>query len=143
MAVARANAERHGVEDRVGFITSAGFERVPPRFRGEIIALVANPPYVAQGERAQMARDVLDWEPADALFPGADPILCYRHIVVDAAAWLAPGGVLAVENGRGQGEDIARLFRSAGMEGVELRTDLSRVDRFVVGRHPAASVSPS
>lgn len=131
LAVARINAERHGVVDRIGFIHSDGFQRVPERFRGTLAALVSNPPYVPWSERQEMKRDVLDFEPHEALFPGPDALLCYRHIAADAPLWLAPGGLLAVEIGLSQGPAVRDLFTAGGLVDAAVEQDLSARDRFV------------
>lgn len=142
LAVARANAERHGVADRVGFVHGSGFDRVPDRFVGTLAAIVANPPYVAESERAAMRRDVLDWEPEGALFPGPDSVFWYRRIAADAPRWLRPGGLLAFEIGHTQGAAVASLCEAAGLTGAQVCKDLAGLDRFVFAVRPKDQAAP-
>ncbi len=132
--VARANAATHGLEARVGFLRSDGLERVPARFRGGLVAVVANPPYIADDERGGLMPDVRDYEPAAALFAGRDPLLHYRRLAADASAWLAPGGLLAVEVGAGMADAVSGLCEGAGWTDVTVRADLGGIDRVVCAR---------
>ncbi len=134
--VARDNASAHGVQDRVGFVLSDGLDRVPERFAGQLAAIVANPPYIAEEERGTMARDVLDYEPPAALFPGSDPLLHYRRLAGEGPRWLQEGGVLALEVGHRQAAQVCALLEATGWQDVQVRSDLARVDRVVSARRP-------
>ncbi len=134
LEVAKANAAANGVEGRVGFVRSDGLERVPGRFRGELTAIVANPPYIAESERAGLMPDVRDFEPAAALFAGRDPLVHYRRLSREAPAWLKAGGLLAVEVGAGQATDVRAMFEADGWPDVQVKADLAGVDRVVWGR---------
>lgn len=132
--MARDNCRAHGVEGRVGLVLSEGLTRLPERFVGTLSAIVANPPYIAAEERERMARDVLDYEPAAALFPGDDPLLHYRSLANDGPRWLKDGGVLALEVGHTQAPQVCALLEAAGWRDVQVRSDLARVDRVVSAR---------
>jgi len=94
--------------------------------------IVSNPPYVMEGERAAMHRNVLEHEPALALFvPDDDPLLFYRAIARWALALLAPGGLGIVEINKQLGRETASVFTEAGFIDVEVLCDLSGRDRFV------------
>lgn len=97
--------------------------------------IVSNPPYIKQCERAQMERNVLDWEPSLALFvPDEDPLLFYRTIVQHAVnGLLNPNGWLYFEINREHGADTARLLEENGFSHVQLLKDLSGNDRIVKG----------
>ncbi len=129
LAVAKDNAARHGVSDRIGFVCSDGFQQLPVRFRGQIAAIIANPPYVPLADEAEMAPDVRDHEPRHALFAGPDPLQHYRRIAANAAQWLRPDGFVAVEVGFGQAAEVAELF--SGLGRVEIRRDLGGIERVV------------
>ena len=133
--VARANAVTHEVQDRVGFVRSDGLSRVPPRFRGELIAIVANPPYISESERPGLMPDVRDWEPEAALFAGSDPLLHYRRLAREAVEWLAAGALLAMEVGAGQADAVCALLTA--WDDVKTKADLGRIDRVVCGTAPA------
>ena len=132
LEVAKENAARHAVTDRVGFVCSDGFTRVPPRFHGQLAAIVANPPYVPVEDEAGLAPDVRDHEPREALFAGPDPLLHYRRIAEEARRWLRPGGFVALEVGKGQADDVRGLF--TGWSQVEVRKDLAGIERVVAAR---------
>jgi HemK-like putative methylase len=97
--------------------------------------VVANPPYIAEGDE-EVSASVVAWEPHAALYSGADGLDAIRRIVADAPAWLCAGGWLVMEIGYRQGDAVAALF-GAGWESVAVRQDLTGRDRFVVARRLA------
>ncbi len=131
--VARANAAALGVADRATVHVGDLFAALPAGARYQAIA--SNPPYVPEGELASLQREVLR-EPRLALVGGADGLDVLRRIAASAPAFLAPGGVLAVEIAVDQGAAVASLFRDAGLREVEVLEDYSRRDRYVRGRGP-------
>jgi release factor glutamine methyltransferase len=132
LAVAGANAARHGVADRLILTPSDWFADLG----GIYDLIVANPPYIAAGEMAGLDPDVRDWEPRQALTDGADGLTAYRIIAAQAPAHLSPGGRLIVEIGAAQGAAVAALFTAAGLEEVTVHPDLSGRDRVVSARRP-------
>jgi release factor glutamine methyltransferase len=97
-------------------------------------AIVSNPPYVREQEKAAMQPNVLDYEPSMALFvPDNDPLLFYRRIAEVAHKHLVPNGLLIAEINENLGEETAALFRSNGFE-TSLYTDFKEKNRFVVRR---------
>ena len=77
--------------------------------------IVSNPPYVRESERAQMQRNVLDYDPTLALFvPDDDPLRFYRAIAAIARQHLAEGGMLVVEINEAFAYETAALFRKHG-----------------------------
>ena len=95
--------------------------------------ITANPPYVPEADRAQMRPNVLEHEPALALFvPDADPLRFYRAIARWAQALLAPGGHGIVEIHEAYGPATAALFAAAGFSDVRILPDFAGRDRFVV-----------
>jgi release factor glutamine methyltransferase len=127
LAVARENAERLGVADRTRWLEGDLFA---PLARTTYDLVVANPPYVAESERASLAPDVRDFEPALALFAG-DGFAVHRRIAGEVKGWLAPGGRVLVEVGAGQAGKVAALFADHGLPHVETRRDLGRIERVV------------
>jgi release factor glutamine methyltransferase len=97
--------------------------------------IVSNPPYVRQGERNLMRRNVLAFEPELALFvPDADPLLYYRNIALLGRKYLQDGGKLYLEINENYPAEIARLLEIAGFFGIEVRQDLNGKARMVRGR---------
>ncbi len=99
---------------------------------GPFDLIVSNPPYVMERERTLMRPNVLDWEPALALFvPDDDPLRFYRAIARWAQRFLAPGGIGLVEINEALGPETAALFRSAGLKNVQIRRDFFQKERFI------------
>jgi len=134
----QANAERLGAE--LEALVGDGLEVLAARLEHETDGLdlfVANPPYVDPTSRATLEPEVRDYEPELALFaPEGDTEHWVRRLCEAAANWLAPGGVLLVELGMGQGEAARRIALSAGLE-PQLHQDLARIDRVLEARRPA------
>jgi release factor glutamine methyltransferase len=134
LAVADANARRHGARDRVhllGLDLTAGLDL--SRFD----LVVSNPPYVDRSESPEISPEVLDFEPHLALFPpGAGDSILAR--LFDQCAGLRPGlrpGIpLAVEIGRGQLDAVRRHAASSGLEVAAVREDYSGIPRTVLLR---------
>jgi release factor glutamine methyltransferase len=126
LAVARANAARLGLGDVV-FAHGDLLAGV-----GEVDAVLSNPPYVAERDRATLAPEIARHEPPGALFAGEDGLDVIRRLVPAAAA--AGARLLAIELGEGQAPAVAALLRQAGFAGVEARRDLAAIERVVVGR---------
>lgn len=132
LAMARRNAERHGVAERLR-LELADFARGPD---GSFDVVVSNPPYVASGEVDRLDREVRDFDPRAALDGGPDGFSAYRAIVARLPALLAKGGFLAVETGHEQSAAVAALCRAAGLEGVAIVPDLAGVGRAVSASAP-------
>lgn len=98
--------------------------------------VVSNPPYVAEGERGGLAPEVAEWEPAEALFAGADGLDVIRPIVGGAAEHLRERGLLALELGHGQADAVERLLTEAGYVDVETIEDYAGRRRIAVARRP-------
>ncbi|MGD0156404.1 MAG: peptide chain release factor N(5)-glutamine methyltransferase [Terracidiphilus sp.] len=133
LAVAQANAERHGVADRVQFFEGDLLEPVAGE-RFEIV--ISNPPYVAEIDRDRLAVEVRDYEPVLALFAGADGLDVYRRLVPGALGALVPGGFVALEIGCGQKAAVESLLVRAGFGDIEFTEDLQRIPRVAVARRP-------
>ena len=94
--------------------------------------IVSNPPYIETAELPTLQKEV-QREPMTALDGGADGLIFYRVICDVWAKKLRSGGVLAVEIGETQGEEVAELFKAAGMRDVQIHKDLGNLDRAVSG----------
>lgn len=136
---ARKNAVRNGWRERIDerFIHGDLFSGLPPALRGQVDVVIANPPYVATGERDTMPADVVRHEPSEALFAGDDGLEVIRRIAGEAPDWLAPGGWLALEIGATQAAEVAGLLRAAGYEDVDVFGDLAGRARIARARTSA------
>ena len=128
LAVAKENAEKIGVKERVAFRQSDVFSRVPLEKKFDII--VSNPPYIPAADIAGLARDVQQ-EPRGALDGGADGLDFYRRICAEAAEHLAADGLLAFEIGINQSEAVCALCLEHGFKKAVVRKDYAGIDRMV------------
>lgn len=132
--VARANLAGIGPAGiNVRVAQGSWFDALPPGTSIDVV--VANPPYVAD-ESPDLAADVREWEPPEALFAGADGLDAIRTIVADAPQWLAARGWLVLEIGSDQADAVAGLLREHGFVDVEVREDLAGRPRIAVARRP-------
>jgi release factor glutamine methyltransferase len=130
LEVAARNRDALGLGDRLDLRAGELFEPMAPGERFDVV--VSNPPYVSEHERASLAPEVVDWEPAEALFGGADGLSVIRSIAASAGSWLGPGGLLALEVGWGQAGAVAALLRARpDFQDVEVRMDLAGKERLV------------
>ena len=98
-------------------------------------AIVSNPPYIALGEAAALPASVRDWEPATALFGGADGMRVIDAIVRDAPGVLEPDGLLALEvDVRRAARAAERVATSGHFRGVRVALDLTGRERYVLAR---------
>lgn len=132
LGVARRNAERHNVSDRVSFVQADLFDidtgEMPT---GGFDLIVSNPPYVGEQERESLPANVRDYEPATALFAGETGLDCYRRMAARIGDRLKPAGVLLLEIGEHQSDAVRSLFVEAGIEFVAGHRDLFGVERML------------
>jgi release factor glutamine methyltransferase len=134
LAVARKNAEKAGVADKIEFVEGQLLEPLrPTAFAGHIAAIVSNPPYVATDDIEGLPAEVRDFEPREALDGGPDGLDCLRAIAQDGPALLAPGGELILEVGDGQAAAVGRML-SSGLDDVRILRDYAGRDRIVAAR---------
>jgi len=128
---ATANARHLGLAPRADFIVSD----YASGLSGAFDLIVSNPPYIRSADIAVLAVEVRDHDPHLALDGGPDGLDAYRRIAPQAAELLSPGGLLVLEIGQGQDEDVARLVAAAGLTAAgAVRTDLAGIGRAVMGR---------
>lgn len=111
LEIARHNAARHQVADRIQFRASNLFDSIREH---EFHIIVANPPYVRRSELPALAPEVSQWEPRTALDGGLDGLDYYRSIVGQGLRHLLPGGALIMEIGAAMGLEITELLGAAG-----------------------------
>ncbi len=143
LAVARANAEALGLADKVRFAHGEWFEAVDADERFEVI--VSNPPYIAEDEAAALPRDVREWEPAAALYSGADGLDALRTIIDDAPRHLVTRGLLALELAEARADEVAAWFDGAH-DWTEARVleDLAGRPRVLLARREAGpAIAPA
>jgi release factor glutamine methyltransferase len=130
LALARENGARLGLE--VGWLAADLLEGLGEDFD----AVLANPPYVADGERSSMAPEIIRHEPPGALFAGPDGLDVIRPLL-DQLADRPRVSLVAIEVGAGQAEQVGALAAQAGFGGVRLEADLAGIKRVVIGEREA------
>lgn len=129
LAVAAANAARHGVADRVTFKQCAYLSGLS----GPFDFILSNPPYVTESEYQNLAPEVREYEPAIALVAGEDGFRDIRQIVDLGTALLAPGGTMLVEIGYQHSDAVADLVAGyPALNLVRVSTDLQCIPRVAV-----------
>ena len=130
---ASANAVLHDVAARTEIVQSDWFDAVVGRFD----LIVANPPYLAQSEMADVAPELSLHEPAIALTDGADGLSAYRVIARRAQEYLTSNGRVMVEIGWQQGADVKAIFQQAGWARTVILADMDGRDRVFCAQNPA------
>jgi release factor glutamine methyltransferase len=133
LAMARKNAELHGVADRIQFVLGDLLSPLQQgRFDGRVDIIASNPPYVSASQSELLQEDVRDFEPAIALYGGPDGLSFYRRLLVDALRYLKPGGYLVCEIGFGQLDEVRAIVDATGWEFLNFVRDLQGIPRTLV-----------
>ncbi len=136
LEVAKRNAARNLLSDRVRFLEGDLFDALPPGLRGGVGLLLSNPPYVPSAEYAELPLEVRDHEPREALLAGGDGTSFHLRILDGAGSWLAPGGWFILEGGARQVPGLKGAAEERGFTKVEALRDLNGMPRFLEGMRP-------
>jgi len=131
--VAQDNARRLGLADRARFAAgdwALGLEGTGKTWQ----VIVSNPPYIIDRRIGNLDPEVALYDPRLALNAGPDGLKCFRVLVPQAARILAPEGLLVLEIGIGQGDEVTRLIGDAGLAEIERIADLSGIERCLAAR---------
>ena len=132
LALAKQNAERNGVAERIQFAQGDGFAVVSPAQRFDLI--VSNPPYIATAEIETLQPEVRDFDPRAALDGGTDGLDFYRMLAARAGEFLQPGGRMMVEFGDGQAEALKKILELQMWIVEAVREDYSQRQRILIAR---------
>jgi release factor glutamine methyltransferase len=133
LAIARRNASRHGVAERIDFILSdcfSAFKNSDQKFD----FIVSNPPYVGEGEIAFLQREVRNFEPHIALAAGADGLSIIRRLLLETAGFLKPDGFFLFEIGFSQAAAIEQLVDRRTWNIIGIYSDLQGIPRTIALR---------
>jgi release factor glutamine methyltransferase len=133
--LARSNGQRLGLE--VDWLQADLLVGVPDEFD----AVISNPPYVAESERACLAPEILRHEPSGALFAGPDGLAAIRGLLAQLAE-RPRVALVALEVGAGQAPAVAELIRAVGFAAVRAERDLAGIERVVVGERASGQHAP-
>ncbi len=135
LVVARENAERNSVAERIEFLTGDLF--APFTNRGLEAAfdfIASNPPYVALQDAATLQREVRDWEPHTALFAEEDGLMFYKRLFDEGRPYIKRGGYLVCEIGFTQLDPISRMIDANDWQLAEVTNDLQGIPRTLTMR---------
>lgn len=129
LQVARDNAGRHEVAERIAFLAGDLLQPLPQ----PVDLIVSNPPYVSYSELAETAPEISQYEPRRALDGGIDGLEVIRQLLSQAGEKIKPGGCLLIEIGASQGAAVMALAQSQFDKAeVQIRQDLAGLDRLLV-----------
>lgn len=136
LGVARENARRHSVSERIRFLEGDLFAPLDELdIRGRVDVITTNPPYVGLGDRAALQPEVRDFEPPQALFAGPVGTEIIEQIVSISPSFLRPGGSLIMEIGFGQADAVKKIIEADGRyHDIEIRKDLAGIERVIVAK---------
>lgn len=132
LALARENAARHNVADRIEWMLGDGLAAHPRPLSFDLV--ISNPPYIASAEIASLEPEVRDFDPRRALDGGADGLDFYRTLAKDARPLLKVEGKLMVEFGDGQADAIKKIFADENWIVEAVQEDYSQRARILIAR---------
>jgi len=134
LAIAKQNAERNKLTDRIEFRLGDGFAALKSSESFDLI--VSNPPYIASAEIPTLQPEVRDHDPHGALDGGADGLDFYRRLALEAANFLKSHGKIMLEFGDDQAEPIREIFSSHQWRIESVLPDYSKRQRFLIALPP-------
>jgi release factor glutamine methyltransferase len=132
LLVARQNAVRHSVLERVGFIQANLLDGI--RGEGSFDVVLSNPPYISGAQFDDLQEEVRKGDPKVALVSGPDGTECYPPLVKRSLELLVADGSLIVEVGTGQADFVAGIFDQEKFVDVAIVNDLAGIGRVVMGK---------
>ncbi len=134
LETAKCNARRHGVETGIRWLEGDLLAGLPGACcNGAVTAIVANPPYIRESEWSGLQPEVSGYEPRMALVAGPRGTELHERLLEEAAGYLAPGGLLAMELGQGQSAELrARVEGMSAYERAKIVPDEAGIDRIMI-----------
>jgi release factor glutamine methyltransferase len=133
LALAKENAIRNKVSERIEFLQGDGFSALPKNSSFDLI--ISNPPYIPSAEIETLQPEVRDFDPRAALDGGADGLDFYRKLAAEAKAFLKPDGKIMLEFGDGQTDAIKNIFENEKWIVEAMKDDYSQRARILIAKH--------
>jgi release factor glutamine methyltransferase len=131
IGIAQANARRYGLEDKIHFFCGNWLSPLGPN-SDFFDMILSNPPYIRSADIEKLQPEIYAYEPVIALDGGSDGLCCLRRIIDQAYRYLKPRGVLMLEIGYDQKDDVHRLMRECGRyENFRCKKDYRGHDRVI------------
>jgi release factor glutamine methyltransferase len=125
LAVAKSNAESHGLGNRAAFRQGSWADGI----KGPFDLIVSNPPYIEQNDLAGLPPEVREHDPMMALDGGTDGLDAYRAIIPALSDLMSASSLAILEIGAGQGDAVVAIARDHGLKSTERRHDLGGIER--------------
>ncbi len=132
LKIARENAARNGVDKKITFAAQNIFDAKAADFSDKDV-VVSNPPYIHENDHDCLEKEVVDYQPHEALFAGRNNLIFYETITNLAMTWLKQGGLLAFETGHDTGTAVRKIVENSSFHTVKLSQDYAGHDRIVTG----------
>ncbi|MDC3003328.1 peptide chain release factor N(5)-glutamine methyltransferase [Paracoccaceae bacterium] len=130
ISMAKINAEKFNVQNKIHFLKSDWFETV----RGSFDLIISNPPYIGLVEQDEIAAEVIKYDPEIALFAGRDGLEAYKKIIPNLAKFLNPDGLVVLETGASQSNQVKNMMNAVGFIDAKIVKDLSGKGRLVAAK---------
>ncbi|MDO8141079.1 MAG: peptide chain release factor N(5)-glutamine methyltransferase [Candidatus Brocadiales bacterium] len=136
LAVAKINAQRHDVLDKITFLCGDIFKPLEGYgIESKVNFIVSNPPYISGDEFGTLQQEVRDFEPYVALISGQDGLQMFKRIIANTNTWLKPGWYVIFEVGEKQARKVARLFEDNGcFKKANFVKDYQHIHRIVIAQ---------
>ena len=132
LSMAKINAEKFNVQNKIDFLKSNWFEAV----KGSFDLIISNPPYIGLIEKDEISTEVIKYDPEIALFSGRDGLDAYKKIIPNLAKFLNPDGFIVLEIGASQSNQVKNMMNVVGFIETQVVKDLSGKDRLVASKFP-------
>ena len=130
LSLAKINAEKFNVQNKIDFLKSDWFEAV----KGPFDLIISNPPYIGLAEQDELSDEVIKYDPEIALFAGRDGLDAYKRIIPSLPKFLKPDGFVALETGASQSNQVKNMMNAVGFIDVKIVKDLFGKDRLVAAK---------
>ncbi|MEL4896199.1 peptide chain release factor N(5)-glutamine methyltransferase [Crocosphaera sp. Alani8] len=132
LAIAQENALEQGLAERINFYRGSWWTPLE-RLKGQVSAIISNPPYIPTSLLSQLQPEVKEHEPLLALDGGTDGLDAIRYLIDTSPNYLVSGGIFLVEMMAGQGETVKQLLEaSCHYRSIEILPDLAGIGRFAL-----------
>ena len=130
LSLAKINAEKFNVQNKIDFFKSDWFEAV----KGSFDLIISNPPYIGLIEKDEISTEVIKYDPQIALFAGRDGLDAFRRIIPSLSKFLNPDGFVTLETGASQSNQVKNMMNLVGFIETQIVKDLSGNDRLVAAK---------
>ncbi len=125
-------AKKNDISNSIYFFKSDMFKNIPKKYKNNLDIIISNPPYIETSVIDTLGENVKKYEPIIALDGKEDGLFFYREISNNAKYFLKPKGIIFLEIGYNQAQNVKNIFLDNGFSNISIKKDLSGLDRIVV-----------